>query len=117
MNEIPEASVPFHQRCSHAVTLAMVQDLSAGKLKRDPNLKPKQKQAIPKAPEHVIRRFTNGNAGENLDGATFVHFITGRKVKAQKVGNNRFALERIGGSKTSFATEGELRTDFTRLKE
>ena len=117
MNENPEASVPFHQRCAHAVTLAMVQDLSSGKLKRDPNFKFKEKKEIPKPPEHVIRRYTNGSAGENLDGATFVHFITGRKVKAQRVGNNRFALEWIGGNKTSFATEGELRTEFSRVKE
>ena len=116
MSEILEATVPANQVSAHAATLSLVQDLSSGKLKRDPNCRFKEKKELPKVQDHLIRRFTN-KASENLDGATFVHFITGRKVKAQRVGSSRFALEWIGGSKISFASEGELRTEFSRLKE
>lgn len=116
MKEILESTVPIHQRAVYDVTLALVRDLSSGKIRRDPSCKFKQVKKLPKAPEEVIRRFTNGSIGENFDGATLVHFVTEKTVKVQRVGQNRYALEWLGGSKTSFATDSELRMEFTRIK-
>lgn len=110
MNDTPEATVPFHQRCAHAVTLAMVQDLSSGKLKRDPNA------AKIKSTQVEIKTTEKPKEIDEIDNAIFIHFLTGRKVKARRVLKNRIALEWIGGNKVSFVTDSELKTDFSRDK-
>ena len=118
MYQLEETLVPANQCILYQKTLDLVRELSEGKRQRDPHRRSRIKKTFPKAAERITRRFINSENGRpSFHAKILLHFVSEKLCTAFKTKTlGRYLLQWESGAQ-SFATDKELLTGFSEVRE